>query len=108
VPGATLVRLGVDAVGLPLTVQEQGVGEWPTTEVQVEPGDAVLFYTDGIDEARGEGGRMFGKDAIRDVLAEARGEPHAFARILRERLDAFTDGQAQNDDLTFFVFQRVP
>jgi sigma-B regulation protein RsbU (phosphoserine phosphatase) len=100
--------LGVDAVGLPLTVQEQGVGEWPTTEVQVEPGDAVLFYTDGIDEARGEGGRMFGKDAIRDVLAEARGEPHAFARILRERLDAFTDGQAQNDDLTFFVFQRVP
>ena len=42
------------------------------TELCVGPGDAILAYTDGANEARdGERRQMIGIDGVRDLLAKA-------------------------------------
>jgi serine phosphatase RsbU (regulator of sigma subunit) len=40
-------------------------------EVQLQPGDAILFYSDGITEARRPGGKDFGVDRLEDFLHRA-------------------------------------
>lgn len=37
-------------------------------EVRLEPGDRVLFYTDGVTEARVEGGEEFGLDGFTNSI----------------------------------------
>jgi hypothetical protein len=37
-------------------------------ETQLEPGDRVLLYTDGVVEARSSGGEFFGQDRLADLI----------------------------------------
>ena len=38
--------------------------------VQLEPGDRVLFFTDGVVEERLVGGEQFGEQRLRDLLEQ--------------------------------------
>jgi serine phosphatase RsbU (regulator of sigma subunit) len=73
----------------------------------LEPGDRVLFFTDGITEERMTGSEQFGEDRLIDHLerAEQAGGPvqqtvrrlsHA---LMRER------GGATSDDATLFLVE---
>jgi serine phosphatase RsbU (regulator of sigma subunit) len=53
--------------------------------VDLEPGDGVLFYTDGVVEARSAAGEAFGESQLRDLLARehlAGGPPQEVVRRL--------------------------
>ena len=55
---------------------------WPPVAVAIEPGDQLVLYTDGVIEARGEGGERFGSERLRLGLegcdgARARGRAGA-------------------------------
>jgi serine phosphatase RsbU (regulator of sigma subunit) len=72
--------------------------------VTLGPGDALLFYTDGVTEAR-RGGEFFGEDGLIRVLHDAGGLP---ATGLTERvLAAVLDFQDQHaaDDIALLVIQ---
>ncbi len=80
--------------------------------VSVEPGDLVVFYTDGITEARGrerpaDAVDEFGLDRLVAVCREHRDRP---AREIVERvfadLDRFTGGRPAGDDRTVMVLRR--
>lgn len=55
--------------GLPLGMGASGSVVGDIVEVDLEPGDGVLLYTDGVVEARTPDGDFFGEERMRDLLA---------------------------------------
>jgi sigma-B regulation protein RsbU (phosphoserine phosphatase) len=107
-PHPLLVRAdsgGVHAVGRAGTavglVADTSLHE---TSVCLGPGDALLFYTDGVTEAR-RGAEFFGEDGLVRVLREAVGLSAAdmTERVLAAVLD-FQDQHAA-DDIALLVIQ---
>jgi len=73
----------------------------------LEPGDAVLLYTDGVVEARTPDGELFGEERLVDLLErEAAGEQPA-EELLRRLVQAVLAHQADGlrDDATLLLIQ---
>lgn len=75
----------------------------------LEPGDALVLYTDGIIEAAGEEGALFGRRRLAEAARAAR---HESAARLGESIEAsvaeFVAGAPQSDDLTVVIVRRLP
>ena len=75
--------------------------------VHLGPGDAAVFYTDGITEARGPDGSFFGEGRLRDLLRSCAGlDAPAIAEKMRDVTLEFGEGNLR-DDLAVLVL-RVP
>jgi serine phosphatase RsbU (regulator of sigma subunit) len=76
-------------------------------EIEVAPGDMLVFYTDGVTEARGSDGQMFDEERLRAAVAS---NPEASAQqvlqAIVEAVEAFVGDIPQSDDLTLFVIKR--
>lgn len=77
--------------------------EYESTTVQLQPGDQIVLYTDGITEATDVRGRMFGLDRLDQALATCRNDAPALVESVLVALEAFTGGQAPDDDRTLVV-----
>ena len=69
-------------------------------------GEAALFYSDGLVEAHGPKGEMFGFPRLRKLVA-AYGEVGSLEDILLEKLYSFVgEGWEQEDDITLLTLRR--
>jgi len=76
-------------------------------EATLETGDSTLFYSDGLVEAHGPQGEMFGVPHLRRLLAEHDAEERSLAGFLMDKLRSFTGyGWEQEDDITLVTLQR--
>ena len=73
----------------------------------LQPGDAVLLYTDGVVEARTADGEEFGLDRLRDFLEREAASPHPAEELLRRLVRAVLDYQGGDlrDDATLLLLQ---
>jgi len=90
--------------GLPLGIK---VGaEYQTATLELRPGDALIFFTDGVVEAFNESGEEFGNSrwqgAIRSLPDWSSQETLQF---LMKRVDEFVGATRQSDDITCLVFR---
>lgn len=71
------------------------------------PGDSVLFYTDGLNEARNEVGQEFGEERL-EALMEIYGSLHAKSVIhkVQSSLENFIGKEQPLDDITFTCVHR--
>src|SRR5215218_1408732 len=70
-------------------------------------GEAALLYSDGLVEAHGPGGEMFGFPRLRKLLAE-HPEERSLVAFLMDELHSFTgEGWEQEDDITLVTLQRA-
>jgi len=79
-----------------------------TSRVRLSPGDTILLYTDGLNEAANPAGQEYGLDRLSGHLAgnAARGPSDLLASCLRD-LAAFRAGASPSDDLTLMAVRRV-
>lgn len=69
--------------GLPLGLRDLGTEPATMYEVSLEPGDAVLMFTDGVIDARSQEGEYFGEDRLRDLLARESASGLSPSEVLR-------------------------
>jgi PAS domain S-box-containing protein len=81
------------------------VDAWGRTSVELDPGDVLVLYTDGVFDAVGADGR-FGEERLQRTIAGVRDAGDAVARI-DKALTAFEVG-AQADDTAVLAVERVP
>ncbi len=74
---------------------------------QLEPGDRILLYTDGVVEARSPSGEFFGVDRLADLiirhLAGGLPAPETMRRVVRELLDHHQD--QLSDDASMLLLE---
>ena len=76
-------------------------------EVTLAPGDSVLFHSDGLVEAHGREGEMFGFPRLMGLVGKHSGGPQLIDVLLAE-LAAFTGPEwHQEDDVTLVTLQRL-
>ena len=78
----------------------------PSDVVELGPGDALLFYTDGLSEARDAAGDFYEDARLDQALAELRDEPAA--RLLAGLIDDVTAfaGHPPTDDVALVLVRR--
>jgi hypothetical protein len=95
--------------GLPfgLGLPANASGTYPVGRQQLQPGDQVLLYTDGVTEARSPDGRFFELDRLVDMLARhlAGGlpPPETMRRCVRSLLEFQQDELL--DDVTLLLVE---
>jgi serine phosphatase RsbU (regulator of sigma subunit) len=94
VPGATL-PLGI----LPDT-------PYATLELQLEPGDLLLFYTDGIVEAQDHSHALYGFERLEQLLHRYGALPpdELIEQVIRS-VEQFTGSAPQHDDMTMVALR---
>ena len=73
----------------------------------LEPGDAVLLYTDGVIEARTADGELFGLERLTDLLEREAASEQPPEEVLRRLVRAVVDyeGGSLRDDATLLLVQ---
>jgi serine phosphatase RsbU (regulator of sigma subunit) len=94
----------LDIGGVPLGIQS--AAEYETSTKDLNPGDALIFFTDGVVEAFDDTGTEFGNERW---LAAIQGLPEVTAQeslqSLMTRVDAFVGATRQSDDITCMIFR---
>jgi phosphoserine phosphatase RsbU/P len=94
----------LEAGGVPLGI-DLGAN-YETSSLELMPGDALIFFTDGVVEAINESGEEFGNDrwigAVRNMPDWKAQETLQF---LMKRVDEFVGATRQFDDITCLVFR---
>ncbi len=82
---------------------------WPVQTVQLDPGDVLVLYTDGITEARNDRRAFFGEERLLGTLRAHRGDrARQIEEAIMEAVDEFMGGSVRSDDLALAVLVRNP
>lgn len=75
-------------------------------EIQLNKGDIVIFYTDGITEAENSNKEMFGLERLKEVIYNNKNKsPKELRKIILESINRFRKDYEQTDDLTFVILK---
>lgn len=104
-PALIIGRAGLrrlDRGGPVLGLMERAPFEQET--LQLEPGDTVVLFSDGVSEALSAAGEEFGEDRIRQVAEAHAADPvAALVDRLVDAVGQFATGTSQHDDVTVMV-----
>jgi sigma-B regulation protein RsbU (phosphoserine phosphatase) len=81
--------------------------EYPECVQQLQTGDQIIFYTDGITEAHNPGGAMFGTDRLDQVLELCTLQASALLDTVLRSVEDFAAGHPAEDDRTLIVARIV-
>jgi serine phosphatase RsbU (regulator of sigma subunit) len=96
----------LDRTGPPLGLDAAAV--WPSVEGQLEEGETLMLYTDGVTDAEAGSGEFYGQDRL---LASARNGAEVSAEktcaeVLSD-IEAFVGGAPQIDDIAVMAVRRT-
>jgi sigma-B regulation protein RsbU (phosphoserine phosphatase) len=98
-------RMLTDQYGLPLAVVPEG--DFGHNEADLQPGDVLVLYTDGITEAFNPDGETFGTDRLEQGLARHAAEgAEAIRDALIQEVERFASGETPHDDQTLIVLEK--
>jgi serine phosphatase RsbU (regulator of sigma subunit) len=95
--------LAPDVTGVPLGIVEGF--EYESERRVVEPGDVIVLFTDGIDEAKSPGGEEYGAERLAACIGRTPKEAEIGAAVLQE-VRAFSAGRPPSDDIALMTVTR--
>jgi sigma-B regulation protein RsbU (phosphoserine phosphatase) len=79
---------------------------YSSRQAQLRPGDIVVWYTDGLTEARDAAGKLYGTQRLSAaVQANAQQSAEGLREAILADVRAFSAGQPQRDDITVVVVE---
>jgi len=80
--------------------------EFDSGHVDLEQGDLLAFYTDGVTEAVNNNLELFGEERLHEIL---KNHAHRSAQEILEEIftavETFAEGRAQEDDITLIIMK---
>ena len=93
--------------GLILGIMES-VMPYEQGEVELLPGDTIVMYTDGVNEAMNTEDDEFGVERLKQLLRHNRDDsPHALVAAIRNAIYEFSVDAGQSDDITLLLLKRT-
>lgn len=78
-------------------------------EVQLQTGDRILLFTDGIIEARNHDGEFYEYERLYNFIRESGHlPPNEFVKNLVEHIEHFCEGRKFDDDIAVLYFEYQP
>jgi sigma-B regulation protein RsbU (phosphoserine phosphatase) len=99
----TCQKIGSESIPLAI-MQDQA---FPCAETPINPGDAIILYTDGITESRNPQKQMFELDRLSQII-ERFGNSKTADEIVEniyQGVKIFSSGASQHDDMTVVGFK---
>jgi serine phosphatase RsbU (regulator of sigma subunit)/pSer/pThr/pTyr-binding forkhead associated (FHA) protein len=91
--------------GMPLGVVEGA--KFEAYSIALQPGDCLLLYTDGVNEAVNVGNAQFGTKGMLATLQGASFAPTSMCERLAKAVKQYAAGRPQHDDMTLVSLGRV-
>lgn len=80
--------------------------EYKNYEIQLNPGDIIFQYSDGVTEENNRNEELYGEERLLSALSECvKLEPEQVIESMRKRLREFADGAVQSDDITMLCIK---
>ena len=76
-------------------------------EIQLEPGDLLVGYTDGVTEARSPEDEIYTRDRLQSLLTQPLKSAAETLERIKTSLFAFIDIAPRSDDVTMLAVQRA-
>jgi phosphoserine phosphatase RsbU/P len=90
--------------GVPLGIRLDR--HYETASLELRPGDALIFFTDGVVEAFNESGEEFGNERwLSAIRSLPDWDSSQTLQFLMKRVDEFVGATRQSDDITCLVFR---
>jgi hypothetical protein len=102
--GADVEELGADNAGVPLAVFDI---PYDDLVVQLEPGDILLLYTDGVTEARNPRNDVYGLPRLKAQLAQSSPDVETRGAAILADVHRFAEARPPSDDLTLVAVGRA-
>ena len=78
-----------------------------TQQIELEPGDLLVGYTDGVTEARSPQDEIYTRDRLQSLLAQPFRSASDMLERIKTNLFAFIDIAPRGDDVTMLAVQRA-
>jgi len=82
---------------------------YPNHQVSLEPGDVLVFYSDGILEAANPEDEMYGEERLQDALRRhAKGTAQQIRDAILDEVSHFRGEVPQEDDIALVIVKYIP
>ena len=103
--------LGVDGIRMALPPTGPVLGLFPGAthgieSAQLEPGETLLLYTDGVPEATSKQKVQYSEQRLRTLLESWDGGALGLLEAIEKSVGEFTQGAKQHDDITMLASRR--
>lgn len=101
------IHMALKPKGLPVGMQPEEM-TYNIQDVQLETGQILLGYTDGLIDAEAEGGELFSRKRLVSVLQKPFTSATGLIEHLKSELNNHLGGARPSDDITMIAIRRKP
>jgi len=95
----------LEASGIPIGMMD--LNTWKEESIQLEPGEFIFIFTDGIPEAMNRRGDQFGDERLEKFVLRNRDRtPGILLKAMMKEIDDFIDDFSRSDDITAIILRR--
>ena len=97
--------------GLPIAAffsKKKSVGNYSEFEVEINNGDVLILYTDGITEAMNSNSEIFGEQRLLeliDLYVSSEKDAKEISSYIRRQVLSFSNNVTQDDDITLLILK---